>query len=178
MKLKLPRMHVRIIIVLVVLYATSFLVIAQAPVHRTDIDHSDPLGDSIDSDVDIIRLRSYREGQNVVLEMTVDGQIKANTSTQWPFYDYRYEFTIVTKGAYDGSSGTWHCAYRDGELAYYDFGTEVDTDTLRIYFPLSTFFGDSFMIGLEGLADGPGLADDFTDHDRDGEVARILFRIW
>ncbi|MHA1907165.1 MAG: hypothetical protein ACW98Y_07710 [Candidatus Thorarchaeota archaeon] len=171
MKLKLPRTHILIVIVLATLFLSSFLIIAQSPVHHTDIEYSDALGDASDPDVDIIRLRSYREDQNIVLEMTVAGQIQTSSN-------HLYRITIVAKGIADDNSHVYSCTFIDGELTAFDFDTEVDNDTLRIYFPLSAFIMDSYMIGLEGDTDAPGLGEDFTGLDRDGEVSRFLFRIW
>ena len=150
---------------------TGVVVIGQMPIHRTNIQYTDVLGDVNNSDIDIIEIRSHQDGSNIVLELIVEGQIQTSTN-------YLYSISITAKGVADTSSHIYACTFQDGQLTSYGFDTEIDNDTLRIFFPLSAFVSDSYMIGLEGHAYSPDLEEDFTSSDRDGDVARVLFRIW
>ena len=160
---------VPLVVVLVIL--TGVVVIGQTPIHRMNIDYTDNLGDVNNQDVDIIEIKSYQDGSNIVLELTVAGQIQTGTN-------YLYRIIITAKGLIDTDSHIYACTFQDGQLTSYGFDTEIDNDTLRIFFPLTAFVSDSYMIGLEGNAFSPALEQDFTSDDRDGDVARLLFRIW
>ena len=145
--------------------------IGHLPVHRTNILHSDAQGDVPDPDFDIIQIRSYAQSQYVVLELTVAGLIQtADTESSYP--DYLYRIIVVARGLNHGPH-VYSCKYQDGIVEQYGFDAEVENSTLRIYFPLTAFVSDSYMIGLEG-SDQYTLDCDLTPEDRDSSLARLL----
>lgn len=146
--------------------------IGQLPIHRTNIQYSDPQGDVSDPNFDIIEIKSYSELRYIVLELTVAGTIQ--TSETGSLYGgFIYRINVVAKGI-NLAPHIYSCAYQNGVVSQYGFDTEVENATLRIFFPLTAFISDSYMIGLEGCAQSP-LEDDLTPEDRDANLVRLLF---
>jgi len=150
----------------------GFPTIGHLPVHRTNILHSDAQGDIPDPDFDIIQIRSYTQSHYVVLELTVAGLIQT-ADTESSYSDFLYRITVVAKGINNGPH-IYSCTYQDGIVGQYGFDAEVENSTLRIFFPLTAFIPDSYMIGLEGTARTP-FDQDLTPEDRDSSLARLLF---
>lgn len=146
-------------------------IIRQLPVHRTNILYSDAQGDATDPDFDIIQIKSYAQLQYIVLELTVAGLIQTS-DTEESYSDFIYRINVVAKGI-DRDSHIYSCAYHDGVITQYGFDVEIENSTLRIFFPLTAFISDSYMIGLEGVAQSP-FGDDLTPEDRDSTLARLL----
>ena len=142
------------------------------PVHRTNILHSDALGEVSDPDFDIIEIRSYAQSRYIVLELTVTGLIQTSDS-EYPYSNYLYRINVVAKGI-DREVHIYSCAYKYGIIEQYGFDVEVDNSTLRVFFPLTAFIPDSYMIGLEGSAQF-SFGRDLTPEDRDSSLARVLF---
>ncbi|MFW9786176.1 MAG: hypothetical protein ACFFE2_12565 [Candidatus Thorarchaeota archaeon] len=146
--------------------------IGHLPIHRTNIQYSDPLGDVSDPDFDVIEIRSYIRFQNIILELTVAGTIQ--TPDTWSSYsDFIYRINVVARGI-NRAAHIYSCAYQNGVVDQYGFDVEVANSTLRIFFPMTAFISDSYMIGLEGVAQSP-FEDDLTPEDRDSNIARLLF---
>ncbi len=157
----------------------GIVVVGRQPVHRTDIEHTDTLGDVIDADIDIIGIRSYLNGTELYLQMTVAGRIVTDTTR------YQYEMLVIAKSLdggdhiiTNGSSGHIYAlfAYMNGSVApsLYSPRSHADGSTLTIAVSLSMFSSGSYMIGLEGIAKN-GLEQDYTPEDRDSEIPRLLF---
>ncbi|MHA2322985.1 MAG: hypothetical protein ACXACG_15205, partial [Candidatus Thorarchaeota archaeon] len=89
------------------------------------------------------------------------------------YTDFIYRINVVARGT-DLDSHIYSCAYQNGVVGQYGFDVEVENSTLRIFFPLTAFISDSYMIGLEGVAQSP-FEDDLTPEDRDSNIARLLF---
>ncbi|MFW9803980.1 MAG: hypothetical protein ACFFFC_15060 [Candidatus Thorarchaeota archaeon] len=156
--------------IIVVLLGTS--IIGNLPVHRTNIVHIDPLGDVSDSNFDIVRICSYAERDNIVLELTVAGEIQTLESSSNPTFLYR--IIVVARGL-ETNPHIYACTF-DGEvIKQYGFDYEVENSTLRIFFPLTAFVHDSFMIGLEATTGSPYADQDLTLEDRNSPIARLLF---
>jgi hypothetical protein len=159
----------RLAILAIVLIA-AFLIIGQMPIHKTTILHTDDMGDVSDQDIDIIEISSYQDGSYVMLEMVVAGEIQTSTN-------YTYRFTITARGIINSDVHIYSCTYQNGTMTSYAFNVENERHTLRVYFPLSAFVSDSYMIGLEGNAQSSG-EEDNTGADRESDVSRLLFRLW
>lgn len=146
--------------------------IGHLPIHRTNIQYSDPQGDVSDSDFDIIEIRSYSQFQYIVLELTVAGIIQT-PDTEPTYSEFIYRINVVARGINLGPH-IYSCAYQNGVVSQYGFDVEVENATLRIFFPLTAFVSDSYMIGLEGAAQYV-FDEDLTPEDRDSNIARLLF---
>jgi hypothetical protein len=157
----------KIIVVLVIVMIPSIIVIGRIPVHRTKIEHLDLRGDVTDLDCDIIQIRSYLIGNDIALEMMVAGRINISST-------YLYRLTIVAKGIDDDSAHIYALTCKDGTVSQFDLSVSTENDTMTIFFPLTQFISDSYMIGLEGTATNVHETD-YTMEDRNGTVARLLF---
>ena len=157
----------RIIVILVIVFIPSIIVIGRIPVHRTIIEHSDLRGDVSDPDCDIIQIRSYLTGNDIAVEMTVAGRINISST-------YLYRLTIVARGIDDDSAHIYALTCKDGIVSQFDLSVSTENDTMTIFFPLTQFISDSYMIGLEGWATNVSEID-MTMEDRNGTVARLLF---
>jgi hypothetical protein len=146
--------------------------VGHLPVHRTNIQYSDPQGDVSDSDFDIIEIRSYIQFQYIILELTVAGII-LTPDAQSSYSDFIYRINVVAREI-NRDPYIYSCAYRNGVVEQYGFDVEVDGATLRIFFPLTAFLLGSYMIGLEGAAQYP-FDEDLTPEDRNSSIARLLF---
>jgi len=146
--------------------------IGHLPIHRTNIQYSDPQGDVLDPDFDIIEIKSYIQFQIIVLELTVAGIIQT-PDTEPTYSDFIYRINVVARGI-NHCPHIYSCAYQNGVVSQYGFDVEVENATLRIFFPLTAFISDSYMIGLEGVAQTP-FEDDLTPEDRVSNIARLLF---
>lgn len=163
-------------VILTIIIVASTLFIGHLPVHRTDIIHTDPEGDVDDDDnpnIDIIELRSYNSGHNIILEMTVVGMIQVDNSTS-DYFNYAYIIGVIARDIEDLDAHVYHCRFDGVREKNYGLVTEVANSTLRIIFPKTTFLVGSYMIGLEGTAMSPW-GEDNTLPDRDGEIARLFF---
>lgn len=159
-----------ILAILAIVLIAGLLIIGQLPIHKTPILHTDNIGDVSDQNIDIVEIRSYLDGSYIMLEMVVSGEIQTSEN-------YTYRLTITARGIIDSAVHIYACTYHNGTLTSYTFNAEYDNDTLRVYFPLSAFTSDSYMIGLEGNAQSSGEEDD-TGEDRQSDVSRLLFRLW
>ena len=148
-------------------------IIGNLPVHRTNIQYTDSLGDIQEPNFDIIQIKSHLVANNIVLELTVAGLIQI-TDSNISHPDFLYRIIIVGKHHDGGQGHIYACTYSDGVIQQYGFDFEVDNSTLRIFFPLTAFIPDSYMIGLEGATCSP-FEEDLTPEDRDSSIARLLF---
>ena len=164
------RKKVGVLAVLCIILVAGFLIIGQMPIHRSTVLHTDTLGDVSDPDIDIVEIESYQDGSYIVLEMVVAGEIQTSV-------DYLYRLTITARGIINSDIHVYSCTFQNGVLTSYAFDILYSNSTLQILFPLTAFVSDSYMIGLEGSAQSSG-DEDTTDEDRDGEVSRLLFRLW
>lgn len=145
-------------------------IIGSIPVHRTIILYADPLGDVSDSNFDIIQIRSFVEASYIVLELTVTGAIQTLDTMTYP--DFLYRVNVVARGL-SSEPHIYSCVYDGEKINQYGFDFEVDNSTLRIFFPLTAFVSDSYMIGLE--ASTASIEEDLTPEDRDSPISRLLF---
>jgi hypothetical protein len=146
-------------------------IIGNLSVHRTNIVRTDPIGDVTDPDFDILQIKSFAESQHVVLELTVAGVIQ--TLDTVPFPNFLYRLIVVARGL-ETNAHIYACTYDGDVIHQYEFDFEIDNSTLRIFFPMTAFVHDSYMIGLEASAGTP-LEEDFTPEDRDSPVSKLLF---
>ena len=170
--LRLVRIKILAIITITVVAFSGIIFIGQLPVHRTNNQNSDIEGDVTDSNIDIVLIKSYLEGDYIALQMKVAGKVMNNTSRV-----YEYRIIVVAKRVGDNRSHIYTCYYSDGDLSLDYLRAYTANDTLTILFPLAAFISGSFMIGLEGSASvgGNGLERDVTAMDRNGTIARLLF---
>jgi hypothetical protein len=162
-------------LLLVILVITAIFVIGRVPVHRTNITHTDPEGDVSNPDCDIVRIKSFLDRKNIVIEMMVAGRINNNTTASQYSYPYEYRVTIVAKMVDDDEAHIYVIRYKNGSLGpASDARAVTENDTLTIFFPLSEFVSGSYMIGLEGWASDYNWVDR-TPSDRNATVARLLF---
>ncbi|MDF1538414.1 MAG: hypothetical protein P1Q69_05890 [Candidatus Thorarchaeota archaeon] len=160
-------------VIIIIVAIVGVIVVGQQPVHRTNIVHSDLPGDVTDADIDIVEIRSYLNGTELYLQLTVDGNIVESNAT----ITYRYEIIVVAKGLSDDSSAyVYVLSYENGSMGVSSYSSRsyVDGATLTLVIPISTLIHGSYMIGLEGCTLTP-FEEDFTPEDRDGEVAHLLF---
>jgi len=158
----------------VIIVSSVIIVIGQIPVHRTNIQHSDMIGDVSNANIDIVLVKSFLNGSNVSLEMTVAGRIMNSTVNE----RYEYRLIVVAKGLVDTKAHVYTCYYDNGSTWPYSLRSFSKNDTLTILFPIATFISDSYMIGLEGVASVSSSIEierDYTPEDRNGTIARILF---
>ncbi|MHA2135698.1 MAG: hypothetical protein ACXAEN_20065 [Candidatus Thorarchaeota archaeon] len=176
---KFPRKTGVVILIFVILISSGVLILGQQPLHRTSIEHSDVEGDMIDQDIDIIEIKSFLQGENLVLQLKVTGIIHSiSSSDPDDSSEYQYRLIVVAKGLEDDDAHIYVCSYIYGIISQYDFEAEAENDTLVIYFPLSAFVFNSYMIGLEGRAlvtGNNGIEVDYTQEDRTGPINRWLF---
>ena len=154
-------------IVVLIVMISSIIVVGQSPVHRTNIEHSDLRNDVLDPNCDIIQIRSYLSGNDITLEMTVAGRINISST-------YLYRLTIVAKHSDEDSAHIYALTCKDGTVSQFDLSVSIENDTITIFFPLTQFISNSYMIGLEGWASNMSETD-MTMEDRNGTVARLLF---
>ncbi len=173
LKTSSPRTRLIATVTIVLVAVAGIIVVGQLPVHRTNIEHSDPLGDVADADIDIVEIRSYLNGTELYLQLTVAGRIvKTNATTR-----YQYKIIPVAKRiSEDSSAHIYELGYTNGSMAVSSFSARayVNGATLTIVVPISMFSQGEYMIGLEGIAQA-ALEQDFTPEDRDGEVAHLWF---
>ncbi len=171
---RLPGKRVLATIALIIVISSGVVIIGQLPVHRTSVEHSDMKGDVSDASIDIVQIRSYLDGSDIVLRMTVTGRIMDDTSS----VRYEYRLIVVARGLIDNRSHIYTCYYANSTTWPYPLQAFFENDTLRILFPIAVFVSDSYMIGLEGLASimgNNGIERDYTSEDRNGTVAKLLF---
>ncbi|MFO7835717.1 MAG: hypothetical protein R6V83_03610 [Candidatus Thorarchaeota archaeon] len=159
------------LLILVAIVTASIVVVGLTPVHRTDIQHSDPEGDVSDPNCDIVQITSYRDGIYVAVEMQVAGSVQENNDS----LPYGYWLIVVLRGIEEGHTDSHILSlyYEDGTTSEPNLPVSVENDSLRLLVPFSCFNPDSYMIGLEGAASN-GLEEDLTPVDRNGTVARML----
>ncbi|MDF1537947.1 MAG: hypothetical protein P1Q69_03500 [Candidatus Thorarchaeota archaeon] len=168
---RLPRTRVLAVIVLVIIAVPSIVIVGQQPVHRTEIEHTDPEGDVTDPDIDIIQIKSYLNGTDLFLELTVAGSI-VETSGE---IGYLYRLEIITKGlAADIGIVTYRVTFENGTVTGYSTYGYVKENTLTIVVSIYTLRDVSYMVGLEGKAQSYFEADE-TLPDRNGTVAHLWF---
>ncbi len=168
-----PKTRLAAMVIIIIVTITGVVVVGQQPVHRTNIVHSDLYGDVTDADIDIVEIRSYLNGTELYLQLTVDGNIVESNAT----ITYQYKIIVVVKGVADDSSASiYMLTYENGSMGVssYSSCSFVHGATLTIVIPISTIIHGRYMIGLEGWAQTP-FEQDLTPEDRDGEVAHLLF---
>lgn len=69
--LRLVRIKILAIIAITVVASSGIIIIGQLPVHRTNNQNSDIEGDVTDSNIDIVLIKSYLEGDYIALQMKV-----------------------------------------------------------------------------------------------------------
>ena len=155
-----------------VIAVASIAVLGQMPVHRTNIEHTDPLGDVADADVDIVNIKSYLNGTDLYLQLTVAGNIVETNAT----VRYQYNINIVGKRVTDTEGHLYGFTFENGSMGVstYTSNSFVSGDTLTIVTPISTLLPGVYMIGLEAHAQTV-YGQDYTAEDRDGEIAHLLF---
>ena len=163
--------QVSILVTALIILLIGVPIIGQLPVHKTNILYSDAQGDVPDPDFDIIQIKSYAQFQYIVLELTVAGLIQT-PDTEASYSDFIYRINVVAIGI-DRHCHIYSCAYQDGVITQYGFDVEIENSTLRIFFPLTAFISDSYMIGLEGVAQY-AFGEDLTPEDRDSKLVRLL----
>ncbi len=157
----------------IILLMLSLLYIGYLPVHRTQISHTDSEGDITDPNADILSYRSYRQGFFIVLELVVAGEIISGDIDDVSGYLYR--LSIVGKFVGSNDSHIYSCAFQDGIVESYLLDSEIQEDTLRIFFPLSIFLKGSYMIGLEASAYSVLDEEDLGAEDREADIQHLLF---
>ncbi len=172
--LKMSSFKTRLIaaVIIIVIAVSAITVIGQMPVNRTNIDHSDPVGDVTDPKIDIVLIKSYLNGTDLYLQMTVAGEIVVTNAT----IGYQYKLIIVAKGvSEDASAHIYALSYDNGSMETSSFSARphVNGSTLTIVVSISILVQGDYMIGLEGVAEGLGA--DYTAEDRDGQVAHLWF---
>ena len=136
------------VILIILLYLTTI------PTHKFNNFHTDSVGDVEDENIDIVSIRSYEKGDNIILEMKVAGQIISNHSM------YFYHLSVVCRNIEDENSNeeeegcVFRCIYSNGSVITYDIKSEVNNNTLKIYFPKNLLGEEFYMTGLEGFTDG------------------------
>jgi hypothetical protein len=158
--------------IIILVAVSGITVIGQMPVNRTNIQHSDPAGDVADPNIDIVLIKSYLNGTDLYLQMTVAGEIVETNST----VGYQYKLIIVAKGlSEDAHAHIYALSYDNGsmEISSASAHPYVNGSTLTIVVPISILVQGDYMIGLEGAA--MGLGADYTTEDRDGQVAHLWF---
>lgn len=163
------------LVILVILVILGISVIGGLPVHRTNIEHTDSEGDVSNPNCDIVRIKSFADGKDIVLNMMVAGRIRNSTTSSQYSYPYEYRFTIAAKMLDDEEAHIYVIRYKNGALeSCSDARALAENDTLTIFFPLSEFVSGSYMIGLEGWASDYNWVDR-TSSDRNATIARLLF---
>jgi hypothetical protein len=143
------------------------------PVHQTNIHHYDPIDDVSNPNIDIAEIRSYALNDEIVLELIVAGIIVSAEPSSENSSGYMYRLMLIARGLDEIVAHEYSCTYRDGIVSQFDFMTEVENSTLRIFFSKNAFIPDSYMIGLEASA--AYLAEeDYTLPDRAAPVARFF----
>jgi len=165
------------IALLTVLTFLSTINLSTQPVHRTDIYHTDPVGDVQNPDIDIIQIGSYEEEGNIVLVLTVDGIIQNPGKIVDEYNEsYRYELIVIAKNKNNPCIHIYRIIYANGQIQNYEFISRTNGDTLRIFFTKDTFLIDMYMVGLEAATYSPisaGAETDTMPLDRDRP---IIFR--
>lgn len=161
------------VLIIIVVAVSGIVVIGQMPVNRTNIEHSDPLGDVTDANIDIVLIKSYLNGTNLYLQMTVASEIVKTNAT----FAYQYSILVIAEGISEGSNAfEYLLSYVNGSLTESPYSpcSYVNGTTLTIVVPISMIRQGDYMTGLEGFADN-SLERDLTVSDRDGEVAHLWF---
>lgn len=161
-------------LIIIVVAVSGIVMIGQMPVNRTNIEHSDPVGDVTDPNIDIVRIKSYLNGTDLYLQMTVAGEIMVTNAS----IGYQYKLIIVAKGvSEDASAHIYTLSYDNGSMDLSSFSSlarpYVNGSTLTIVVPISILVQGDYMIGLEGAAMAHGA--DYTAEDRNGQVAHLWF---
>lgn len=175
-RLKTSSFKARLIaaLIIIVVAVAGIAMIGQMPVNRTNIEHSDPVGDVTDPNIDIVLIKSYLNGTDLYLQMTVAGKIVVTNST----IGYLYKLIIVAKGvSEDASAHVYTLSYDNGSMELSSFSDSVrpyvNGSTLTLVVPISILVQGDYMIGLEGAAMAYGA--DYTAEDRNGQVAHLWF---
>lgn len=147
------------------------------PVHRANIEGTDPIGDVANPDIDLIGYKSYIStewSQNyplspyfIVLELTIVGTIKEDTYHQ-------YSFSIVARRLSDEIGHVYHFNFYNGACSE-NLDFEVENSTFRMHFPITRFIPNDYMTGLEVWVMSTSFEQDFTPEMRD---APIVYRYW
>lgn len=171
LRARLPRTRFLAAAVLLIVVVPSTIVVGQMPVNRTNIEHSDPVGDVSNSNIDIVQIRSYLNGTDLYLELTVAGNIVEINKTTL----YQYRLTIVTRSVEaEAGIAVYQITYENGSVSGYSAQAFVKGDTLTLVVSINTIAPGYYMIGLEGRAQTAS-EQDTTSLDRSSEVAHFLF---
>jgi len=162
------------ILVSIVVVIMTISHIGTLPVHRVTVSHTDELGDISDPNTDIVSYQSYPENNFIILELVVAGNIISDPESKigWTS-NYLYHLIVVARSVGDKESHIYSCSFQDGIVGQYFLDTEVENDTLRIFFPLSQFLHGSYMTGLEAKAHS-NYGVDYGVSDRNAEIQLLL----
>lgn len=155
------------ILILIVVVFLSISYIGTLPIHRVYVSHTDELGDSSDPNTDIVSYQSYPENNSIILELVVAGNIMSDPN-------YLYHLNVVARRVGDREAHIYSCSFQDGIVDQYFLDSEVENNTLRIFFPLSQFLSGAYMIGLEAKAHS-NYGIDYGVSDRNAEIQLLLF---
>jgi predicted transcriptional regulator len=145
------------------------------PAHKYNNYHTDPKGDILDENIDIVHIKSYEQNENIVLEMKVAGKIIDNNSM------YHYQLNLVIKNIEneneEGSIIVFR--YSNGNLSpQIDFETGVNDDILTIDVPksyLSSWDREGyFIVGLEGYTHS-SMGQDFCKESEERDNSIITY---
>ena len=167
LRARLPRTRFLAAAVLIIVVVPSIIVVEQMPVNGTNIEHSDSVGDVSNPNIDIVQIRSYLNGTDLYLELTVAGSIVEINKTTL----YQYRLTIVTKGVEaDVGIAIYQITYQNGSVSGCSAYGYAKGDTLTLVVSIYAITSGLYMTGLEGRATS-GSETDYTSPDRSSEVA-------